>query len=111
MARQAVLRRLLIVLSMAIDAPAHFELCHRHEISDMGIWNEIKFVDRFDRPMTSLTFDTRLDVAIVAELDVLGEAMDLDPCDRFILLPMILQDQNPLDLVVPGRERRMTAHA
>ena len=111
MTRQAVLRRLLIILSMAIDAPAHFELGHRHEIPDMGIWNEMKFVDRFNRPMTRLTADTALDVAIVTELDVLGEAMDLDPFDRFLLLPMILQDPNPLDLVVLGRELRMTAHA
>ena len=36
-ALQAVLRRLLVVLSMAVDAPAHFELRDRHEISDVRV--------------------------------------------------------------------------
>ena len=110
MTRQAVLRRLLIILSMAIDAPAHFELRDRHEISDMRIRNEMEFVEFFDRPVTRLTLDARLDVAIVSELDVLRETVDLDPLDRLLLFPVILQDSNALDLVVLGRELRMTAH-
>ena len=110
MTRQAVLRRLLIILSMTIDAPAHLELRDRHEISDMRIRNEMEFVEFFDWPVTRLTLDTRLDVTIVSKLDVVRKTVDLNPFDRLLLLPMILQDPNALDLVVFGGELGMTTH-
>ena len=105
------MRRLLIVLSMTIDAPAHLELGHGHEIAETGVRNEIKLVDLFHRSVTRLAFDARLDVAIVAELDVLRQPMDLNPFDRFLLFPVLLQYPNALDLVVFERELRVASHA
>ena len=61
--------------------------------------------------MAGLAFDARLDVAVVTELDVLREAMELDPLDRLLLFPMFLEDTDALDLVVLGRELAMAAHA
>ena len=84
MALQAVLRRLLIILSMAVDAPTHFELRDGHEVSDMGVLDEVKLVDLFDGAMTRLTFDARLDMAVVAKLHVFGQTMNLNPFDRLL---------------------------
>lgn len=110
MARQAVLRCLLIILSMAIDAPSHLELRDRHEISDVRVGNEMEFVHVFDRSMTRLAFEPRLDVTVVSELDVFGEAMNLEPFDRLLLLPMFLQDSDAFDLVIFEGKLGMTAH-
>ena len=73
------MRRLLIILSVTVDAPAHFELGDRHQISDMRVVDDMKLVDRFYLTVTGLAFHTRLDMAVMSELDVLREAMKLDP--------------------------------
>ena len=71
----------------------------------------MELVDLFDRAMTRLTFDARLDVAVVSELHVLGQTMKLDPFDRLLLFPVLLEDPDALDLVVLGGELRVAAHA
>lgn len=101
----------MIILSVAIDAPTHLELRDGHEISNMAIGNEMKLVDLFHRTVTGLALNARLDVAVVAELDVLGEAMELNPFDGLLLFPMQLEISDALDLIVIGGELRMATHA
>ena len=64
----------------------------------------MKLVNLFDGPMARLTFDAGLNMPVVAELDVLGEPVNLYPFDRLLLFPMFLENLDALDLVVFGRK-------
>jgi len=74
---------------MTVDAPAHFELGDRHQVSQVRVFDEMKFVDLFDGSVAGLAFDARLDVAVMSELNVLGQAMKLDPFDRLSAVPNV----------------------
>ena len=65
-------------------------------------------VHGFDRAMTLLTRDTRLDVALMGEMDEVGHIVDLDPRDRFTILPIL---KNFQDLGLVRRDDLMTADA
>src|SRR5437773_2424476 len=60
--------RVVELFPVTAQAPAHLErrvlIHHRHVL---------------DRAMAGLAFDARLDVALVIELDVVGEPVDFDP--------------------------------
>jgi hypothetical protein len=63
--------------------------------------------------MALLAFHYRLrpEVPVVPELDVLREAMDLEPRDRLLLLPVLLEGPDARKLVVTRRKLEVTAHA
>jgi hypothetical protein len=60
------------------------------------------------RAVTRLAGDARRDVAVVAELHVVGHAMDADPIDRLLVLPVLLE---LLDALEVGAELGVAAHA
>src|SRR5207249_7083976 len=60
--------RPVLALAMTADAPAHLE--RRILIDDRH---------RLDRPVALLAGEPRPDVALVVELDVLGQGVDRDP--------------------------------
>ena len=50
-------------------------------------------------------------MSVVAKLDVLRKAMDLDPVNRKLVFPGLVQDPDALEAVVLGREVQVAAHA
>ena len=58
--------------------------------------------------MTLLARETRLDVALMGEMDEVGHVVDLDPRDRFTILPIL---ENFQDLGLVRRDNLMTADA
>ena len=63
--------------------------------------------------MALLAFHCRLglEVPVVPKLDVLREAVDLEPLDWLSLLPVLLERLDARKLVVTRRKQEMTAHA
>ncbi len=64
-------------LSMTIDAPRH---PHRRNTSDT--------VHRLYRTMTFLALEARLDVALVREVNVVRNIVNLNPRYRFLVFPV-----------------------
>src|SRR4030095_14203087 len=107
---QAVLGR--AVLSVAIDAPAHLELLRRQEPRPpVRVGSEMDLVHVLHRPVAALAVDAGLEVAVVPELHVLGQTVDLHPGNRLLALPVLLQRPDPRELVVGRREEGVAAHA
>ena len=57
-----------------------------------------------DQSVALLTFHLRVrhEVSVVPELDVLRKPVDLEPLDRLLLVPVVLEGSNPRKLVVAG---------
>ncbi len=53
----------------------------------------------------------RLEVPVVPKLNVLREAVDLEPLDRLLLIPVFLEGLDARKLVVTCRKLEMTTHA
>jgi len=111
-ARQAVLRRLLVVLAVALDAPAHFQLRGGQTVlPPLGIRNQVELVDLLDRSVAPLARDPCGNVAVVPKFDVLRDAMDLLPDDGLLLFPMLFQRLDARELVVFLGKLGVAAHA
>ena len=52
----------------------------------MSIGHQIEFVEFFNRTVTLLAFHPRLDVPVVAKLNMFGQPMNLNPFDGSPLL-------------------------
>src|ERR1043166_9568304 len=89
--------RVVEVLAVAADAPAHLE---RAVLVDA--------VHRLHRAVALLAGDTRAHVALVVELHVVGEVVDLDP--RHLLAPVEVPGEL-LDLGLVGGHDLVAAHA
>ena len=61
--------------------------------------------------VAGLARDALAHVGPVLELHVLGQAMDLDPLDRRLALPVVLEGADARELVVGRRELLVAAHA
>ena len=67
----------------------HFPLCVTiHTPGHLKRRNPRHAVHGFDRAMTLLARKTRLDVALMGEMDEVGHIVDLYPRDRFTILPI-----------------------
>ena len=112
MAGEAVLRCLLIVFAMALNAPAHLEFLGRQTVlPPLGVWNQAQLVDLLNRAVALLALDSSCGMSVVAKLHVLRQAVNLYPLDRRLLFPVLLQDLNPFELVVFFGELAVAAHA
>ena len=70
--------------------------------------NPLHAVHGFDGAMTLLTSEARLDVALMGEMDEVGHVVDLDPRNRFTILPIL---ENFQDLGFVPRDDLMTTDA
>ena len=80
MAGPAIATMLHLSLSVTIYAPRH---PHRRNSSNA--------IHCLHRTMTFLARETSLDVALVCEVNIVGNIVNLDPRDRFLFFPIRCQ--------------------
>ena len=68
---------------MAAETPAHDQS-----------WNSPYTGHFFDRAVTFLAGDIGLNVSFVWEVYIVGQVIDLDPGDRFLVVPVLVQFLN-----------------
>ncbi len=103
-AEEAVRRR--VVGPVAHHAPTHLQLLGGQAVlPPLGVGHQEELVHGFDQSVAALAGDThRRHVTVVRELDVLRKAMDLDPGNRELVFPVLVQDPDSLQAVVLGRK-------